>query len=240
MSASASPALAGKNWLSQLVYVHYVGEKVSSRKWYDKHALQFLSELKSGDKLCTGLIPPEAATDATEGRITKLSAFAIDLGGSSVFETWRQALTHHFIQGQMANGYIFTFEKNKECILFQSCQSPEQNTPAIVVKFINGEKRKRLKTRKPIKTDINPTECTIRDIIKWILETEQLETDYHIANANCQHFASSLWHKFSSLPYPIPAEWSTTSSSPTASAADKPAAEEAPFPCKNHIGSLSI
>ena len=201
-SISGSRALTGDDWRSQLVYTHYEGEDesslTSSTTWYHQHHLQ---------NLPNGLTPPEAASDATAGNVTTISAYAIDLGGSKFCTTFQRMMTHHIIKVETDNNYLFTFEKNKEDVVVQSCKLLEAHVPPPVLNFTHGIKRKRRRTRKEIAKDVKPTKCSIGDVIKWICESGQLKLTYHIAEANCQHFANSLWNQFASVPFPIPAEY---------------------------------
>ena len=115
-------------------------------------------------------------------------------------------LTHHVIKVETNNGFFFTFEKNKENVVVQSCKSAKIKFPR-VLEYCNGTKRKRYHSMKEIAEDKNPTRCSILDITKWICEKNQLNIKYHVAEANCQHFASQLWNQFASNNYPIPAEY---------------------------------
>ena len=157
-----SKALTGKDWTSWLEYVHYEGQSISHHDIYTTSRLAQLPD---------GLIPPLCAVDATEGKITKLTAYAIDLGGNNIFRLFKKMLTHHFVQAETDGGYTFTIEKNKKGILFQSCRTSEASSPAVVVKEKNGERRNRSKTRQIIYIDENPKPYTVADVVMWIHAT---------------------------------------------------------------------
>ena len=100
----------------------------------------------------------------------------------------------------------FIIQKNRQNIVVQSCKSSEVKAPR-VLEYSNGSKRKHRRSRMEIATDKNPASWSIHDIIKWICAKDQLELTYHVAEANCQHFSSSLWNGFASFAYPIPAKY---------------------------------
>ena len=196
---SASDALTGNDWQSQLVHAHYQGRdhRNWSRNWYNQNHLQHLP---------TGLTPPDGAPDAIAGNVIKITAYAIDLGGTRCCKTFERMLTHQFVSVETDNRYLVTLEKNKNYVVVQSCEYCETKVP-VVLEYCNGKKRKRRSSRRKIATDAKPKKCSILDIIKWICEKDQLKITYHIAEANCQHFASSLWNQFASTTYPIPAQY---------------------------------
>ena len=197
--AACSDALTGNDWQSQLVYVHYQGKEVSSRTCYLNYHLP------------GGLIPPTSDQYATIGMVASITAFTIDLS-MNFAKISKKLLTHHFIEVETDNGFIFTFEKNKSGILIQSSRSQledsmQPNRRTIVQEFNDGKKRKRLDTVKLISIDLRPKRCYIADIVKWIHENGELAQKYHVVEANCQHFVGNLWRNFASAPFPIPAQY---------------------------------
>ena len=94
--------IIGSGWQSELVYVTYEGESVSSRTCYN------LDDLER-------LIKPITPNAETEGTVIKLVAYAIDLAVTKFFKPLTPILTHHFIKLEADNGLSFTFEKDKNC-----------------------------------------------------------------------------------------------------------------------------
>ena len=220
----AFQALDGEEWSSQLEYVHYEGEKVSfSAKYEHCH-------------LPDGLAHPPGAKGAIDGKVNTLTAFKVDLKISRFsMDRFKKMMTHHFIQAETDNGYLFTLEKNTKCISVQSCRLLKTESPAVVLVRIQGEKRHQKKTREVIKIDTKPKQLSIGDIVRWIHETGQLEKTYRVGEANCQHFAGSLWYRFSSVEYPIPADYEAAALSPPVQAtplSEKSSPSEADIPEK--------
>ena len=170
MSASASPAFAGKDWSSTLIYAHYVGKHIVHREFYTANHLAHLPN---------GIVPPPCAPDALKGKITKITAFAIDLGGNNVFDLFKNMLTHHFVKVDTDKNYSLVLEKNKKCIQIQSCETSAESSPAVVVArtlgvkrgVMQGVKRNRPSTLQVICIDANPKDCSVGDIVRWIYET---------------------------------------------------------------------
>ena len=162
--------LAGGTWRSKLVYFERdANGRVTSQKECSHHSLlSFRSKLP------------------TRANVKKMTYCKIDL---DEVKKVVKALTHHFIEMETEDGHVFTFEKDKVCVLVQSC--PTTKLPLALREYRGKDKRKKLKTLKLTKS--MECEFPISRVIQWIFKGKLLLEDYGVTNANCQHFARGLW-----------------------------------------------
>ena len=162
-----------------MVYVHYEGTEMETHE-YSRNDANWLT-------LPFGLLT-----------IITITAFTIDLNYNRFVVQLQRLLTHHFIEAQAAGGWIFTIEKNRTCILVQSCR-PSPNSTPVVREFIRGKRRPRFETLRRVKTHFRPAKNNGQDILHWIHINDELEDLY---DSNCQQFSLCLWGRLSYVPYP--------------------------------------
>ena len=198
----------GGRWRSKLLHVEYEGHSVRARHEYYLH-LNHLDPNQDENPFYS--VPQNSPF---RSKITKATAYIMDLPAGMWLSMFRDAgklLTHHYVEIETESGHRFTLEKDQECVLFQSCLSVggEDSVP-IVRDQRDGKKRKLIKTRKRVITELYPKNVTILDLLRWVnakdrsKRANKLTDPYHVANSNCQHFAGHLWHQLSEEAYPNP------------------------------------
>ena len=206
MSESAGPlAITGDKWLSTLHLAEYETGETSECTQQSFDDLGLDSPLHQHPRLASG------------GKISKLTAFVINLGFDWSKHV-KELLTHHLVEVETDDGNVFTFEKLSPYILVKCC--PGSTTMASTAPTVRERKigipRSKLDTLRKIVVDSNPPDATVKDVFRWIHDKDELKEKYHVANSNCQHFAANLWNRFSNEPYPNPskykgARWRTSS-----------------------------
>ena len=157
---------------------------------------------------------PSMASRAFHSKFVKVSAFILDLniGPGNTFLNWfgfrgaKPLLKHHFILFQTESGCRFSIEKGPDCILLQSCRTPDdRDEEPIITRQTDGVERQNAKSLQCVIVDPKPkANTTICDIFRWINEDDarELREAYDVAQSNCQNFASRAWSKVSNKDYP--------------------------------------
>ena len=196
------------------MYCHYDENGNCASKTHNSDLLKAQIKLAGRDSASEPcLVIPEGAPDATRGKITSITAYRIDLP-ANVSKHTKEVQTHQFIRVKTDQRFALTLEKDKTCILVQSCRYHDELTMPIVARK-NGKERPRIESLCDTVTDENPKQCSIEDIVKWIHEKKLLKRTYHLARDNCQHFTTELWTRISSVPYPSPSQYAPAGSSPS-------------------------
>ena len=197
MATKASPQLFGSAWQSKLVHAQYKGKTVQKDE-YQNNVDSFIKE----------------PTPSINSKIIKASAYILDLSIGLSWLGFGQAkplLKHHFLLLQTEYGFSYTIEKVPDCILLQSCRTPEDTDVApIIIRQRNGEEREMGESLQRVIEDPNPEiHVTILDILRWINkdDAEELREAYDVAKSNCQDFARNAWKKVSNEDYPNPAKF---------------------------------
>ena len=73
-------------------------------------------------------------------------------------------MTHHVALMEGENGNAFTFEKNKECILVQSCCLADLSADELI-SWRDGKKREELATMIPLLEETEPRHALVAVII---------------------------------------------------------------------------
>ena len=203
MSFSKGKAVTGKNWKFKLVHVEYDGDgKITAR--HEFFNLNHL--LDDGGNFAINYSPP--AWSQMRAKITKISVLAYDLGLKDLIKPFVKLWTHHFIRIDLQSGFVFTLEKNKDCIVMQSCPPPaDVDTPPIVTFQRDGKPRNNRKSLETLITEKSPTVDRILDIVKYIHEKGELFERYDLTGSNCQDFCRSVWHPSSKQMYPNPSKY---------------------------------
>ena len=181
MSFSKEKAVTGKNWKFKLVHVEYDGDgKITAR--HEFFNLNHL--LDDGGNFAINYSPP--AWSQLRVKITKISVLAHDLGLKDLIKPFVKLWTHHFIRIDLQSGIVFTLEKNKDCIVMQSCPPPaDVDTPPIVTFQRDGKPRNNRKSLETLITEKSPTVDRILDIVKYIHEKGELFERYDLDMTKC-------------------------------------------------------
>ena len=123
----------------------------------------------------------------TDSQVKKISLLQIDLDGVPGVA---DVLSHDYLEFETEDGHVFTLEKDKVCILMQSCPKTLE-----LRQYRGGEKRKK---RKSIRVTKTWTDCDFKmeEVLFCIFKKNLLMEHYDIHSANCKHFAHYLWVEF--------------------------------------------
>ena len=126
----------------------------------------------------------------TSARVKRMTYFKIDL---EKVRRVANAFTHHFIEMETEDGHVFTFEKDKVCILVQSC--PPSTAPFALREYRGYDKRKKLKTLEQSDQKLlqDLLLFSVGSVIQWIFKNRLVFEDYDLHLSNCQHFARGIW-----------------------------------------------
>ena len=179
--------MTGAAWRANVTHVHYNNNKIVSRnEHFDENNATVLIHF------------------FTDAKIVHLAAYKIHLWmNRGICPLFSKSFLHYFVKMRTINDFSVTFEKMPTCILSQSAHN--FNDPPLE-QLRDGFERKRLDTLKLIIEDSEPKDKTVKDVIDWIFEGDELNEKYHILNSNCQQFVMNIWQRFSTKPFPNPAK----------------------------------
>ena len=201
-SSASRSAIAGDAWQSKLVYAQYKNNKLVNR-----FELCDLEEIVGDVANAVYSINPSFPLF---DEIVHVKVFTIPLNVLSKIPFLSKSVTHHFIDIETRLGFHITVEKGLTFILIQSCP-PSNKTgfgSPVIWRLRDGEERSYLDSLRIVADiSIDDQDTSLFDIIKWIHRDNQLFESYHLADSNCQHFASNVFMKTLQLPYPNAAKF---------------------------------
>ncbi|XP_037036017.1 uncharacterized protein LOC119074136 [Bradysia coprophila] len=169
-SSSLPENLTGGDWTYRLYYYYDVSSHYQSYSYSD-------SELKT--KLLEELY---------DDNIARLFRFTCKL---SPIQVTKYLAHHKFIICRTSTDWYYSIEKNTKGIYIQRGGSLSR-----VRDYFLGEERSGISSNSSAFNEMISSSTTIKDIVRWIYESSQLDQPYHVIQSNCQDFAGRLHDKF--------------------------------------------